>query len=777
MDLDEIKNGPKMDDARNEKQSEEKAVDIKKDEEAQVNGVSEAGPSAEKKSAEGQAKEGSKEKKGKCKKDHKHKKDKSRKKSKKAAKDDSSDEDSTETEATDTPSESESEDSEEEEEERRRKKKKKAKRKAQKKKSKKAKSKRYESSSEESEESEESDDESEDESDRRKKRKSKKSRRLETESEIETEEDNEEAEEDGTAAQNAALQQYLQQMRLQQAQVARNGLQVSRRQTIDRLALQEALNKQKQKAKKKKGRKKDKKPRKGSTLEYKRVDNCWDSNIRNYALKESAEDQLDEFDEYLFTVRRNFNWENKYRDTVVDIKSKLLRDALAEVMKDVRCVSLVEDQPCLDPNILFLYLEDLRTYYKKTLKARVKKEKKSKARRKIKETIKHCRVLVGYLDEDYEDTKKRLYPMLEAGNITFDLLWALFKPNTIAVTSTYGAWDEPRCFKVDYANKENSFIRGDWYCIEGRYLEYDGKNFGLGDFEIDVDHFQGPRRITSLATYPLQYHREKDTVKKTMIERGKRFVELAGMKYRFHKGLAFHKKRKTVLKFNTNGRIMIDPAIFRRIIPNYPISFIKPKDQDDPFQEDDDDSSCGCNHSDSDDPYSARRRNDDDAKERPMTRFKVVFDEDQEPHVVEVPVDEDGNEVPQEKLEKVGKDNKDGEPTKEHEFTEEELLIASPVVLGFAFSEKQWLEFTLSGVTDIQWNDEAFDSLVIPQGRKDVVKALVSSHKFHPAQTIDDVVQGKGKGLVFLLVGLSLSTPRNLRRVLTNICLSMVHLV
>jgi hypothetical protein len=81
----------------------------------------------------------------------------------------------------------------------------------------------------------------------------------------------------------------------------------------------------------------------------------------------------------VFTVRRCFNWENKYRNTYVDIKSKILREALQEIMKDVRSVSLVEDQPCIDPNMLFLYLEETRTFYKKTLKARIKKEKKKKA--------------------------------------------------------------------------------------------------------------------------------------------------------------------------------------------------------------------------------------------------------------------------------------------------------------------------------------------------------------------------------------------------------------
>ena len=75
-------------------------------------------------------------------------------------------------------------------------------------------------------------------------------------------------------------------------------------------------------------------------------------------------------------------------------------------------------------------------------------------------------------------------------------------PNEVAVTSCYGNWDEPRCFKVDYSTHCKTMMRGEWYCIEGRYLEYSGKEFGFGDFEVDIDEFQGPRSITSLATYP-----------------------------------------------------------------------------------------------------------------------------------------------------------------------------------------------------------------------------------------------------------------------------------
>ena len=396
--------------------------------------------------------------------------------------------------------------------------------------------------------------------------------------------------------------------------------------------------------------------------------------------------------------------------------------------------------------MLFLYSEELRTLTKKTLKARLKTEKKRKNKRRIQRMRAEAKLLLSYLDEDYAETRKTLYPMLEAGNITFELIWALFKPNTIAYTTTYGASDEPRAFKVDFANKESSFMRGDWYCVEGQYLEYDGKQFGLGDFECDIEAFKGPRKITSLTTYPLKYHKDPEGTKKQLIARGKRFVGLEGMNYRFHKGLAFMKKKRNVAKVNINGRIMIDPAIFRRINPNYPISLIKRKDPDElPGQDSDDESSCGCGGgSDSDEPEGG----DEGFKPVRDTKFKAVLDKDKKLHIVEVPIDENGREIRQESMEQLP----EGAETK-HEFTEEELLIASPVVLGFAFSEKLWLEFSLNGVVDIEWNEGAFDSLVLPDNQKTIVKALVESHKFHAAKTIDDVVQGKGKGLVAVLHG------------------------
>jgi len=515
------------------------------------------------------------------------------------------------------------------------------------------------------------------------------------------------------------------------------------------------LKKQKDEEDEEEDAKEKSKKKRGSKLEYKRVDQLWDNTIHNYKLQDTADDVEDEYDEYLFNVRRTFDWEGKYKTTVVDIKSKLLKEALSDIMEGVKGVSLVEETPCIDPNLLFLYDEDLRKLVK-VFKAKLRGEKmKKKIRKRTELKVKHVKVLLKYLDKDYAETKKTLYPMLQSGIITFDLLWALFKPNTIAYTSTYGTNDEPRAFKIEYAEKEFGFMKGEWYNIEGRYLEYDGKIWGFGSMEADVSSFKGARKITSLNCYPLKYHKDEAKIRKELIERGKKFVSLQGVHYKSHEGLAYYKKKRSVIKVNINGRIMVDPAIHRRILPNYQVSTVKPKEEDDGDNSSDgyDSDACGCVSSDEDGGENTPLEPVDEER----TKTKVVFDENNEAHIVEVPVDEDGNEIKKEKLDEIKSKDGDAKDTEDKKaiplFTDEEYLIASPVVLGFAFAEKLWLEFTVSGIKDIVWNEGAYESLVLEANTKEIVKALVESHKYHPAESIDDVIQGKGKGLVAVLHG------------------------
>jgi hypothetical protein len=86
-------------------------------------------------------------------------------------------------------------------------------------------------------------------------------------------------------------------------------------------------------------------------------------------------------------------------------------------------------------------------------------------------------------------------------------------------------------------------------------------------------------------------------------------------------------------------------------------------------------------------------------------------------------------------------------------FTEDELLIVSPLVIGFSFPEECWLEFSLLGIQEIEWRKEDFRSLVLPHCIKEKVKDLVSHHQLHEAHTIKNSFSSKGMGLNIVLHG------------------------
>ncbi|KAJ7054051.1 P-loop containing nucleoside triphosphate hydrolase protein [Mycena amicta] len=84
--------------------------------------------------------------------------------------------------------------------------------------------------------------------------------------------------------------------------------------------------------------------------------------------------------------------------------------------------------------------------------------------------------------------------------------------------------------------------------------------------------------------------------------------------------------------------------------------------------------------------------------------------------------------------------------------TDEQYMICTPIVLGFCFGVKRWGGFALDRLEDIVWSDQAFRSLVLGAKQKTLIHSLFNSHKSHSA-AFDDIVRGKGKGLIGLFSG------------------------
>lgn len=75
---------------------------------------------------------------------------------------------------------------------------------------------------------------------------------------------------------------------------------------------------------------------------------------------------------------------------------------------------------------------------------------------------------------------------------------------------------------------------------------------------------------------PSEYHPEEEKLRARLIEGGKKFASLGGVHYKSYSGTAYQKSKKCVVKFNIQqSRVMVDPAIFRRMNPNCYDSTVK----------------------------------------------------------------------------------------------------------------------------------------------------------------------------------------------------------
>ena len=60
-------------------------------------------------------------------------------------------------------------------------------------------------------------------------------------------------------------------------------------------------------------------------------------------------------------------------------------------------------------------------------------------------------------------------------------------------------------------------------------------------------------------------------------------------------------------------------------------------------------------------------------------------------------------------------------------------------------------EFAIAHIKEIVWDPLPFECLVIPNEKKNIIRALVESHKIETERPFDDFVKGKGQGLIILL--------------------------
>jgi hypothetical protein len=227
---------------------------------------------------------------------------------------------------------------------------------------------------------------------------------------------------------------------------------------------------------------------------------------------------------------------------------------------------LIANHVQVEQSLLFHYLSDLEAY-------------RSSNAALDDSTLRHLDLLLDFIKKTYESTTERLTALLEKREITFDLLWAFFKPSTVVYTTCVGT-GKPRCVRYDFGEEKKQMAGLDYFHIGCHYLDFDGKVFGEVSTALGIEKFRGTRQISSLGVFPLSYHQKEEETRAYLDKCGRKFLSLTSVHHCQYQGMAFYMKKNHPVKLFVNSRIMVDAAYFREANPNYARASIEESDSE-----------------------------------------------------------------------------------------------------------------------------------------------------------------------------------------------------
>ncbi len=183
-------------------------------------------------------------------------------------------------------------------------------------------------------------------------------------------------------------------------------------------------------------------------------------------------------------------------------------------------------------------------------------------------TLEHLNLLLDFIRTAYASTIECLGPLLEKHQITYDLLWTLFKPNTLAHTKCFGT-GQPRCVRYEFGEEKKTKDGVEYFHVKARYLDFDGKIFGETSSEHAIEKFRGAKQITALEVFPLQYHPGEKHVRAKLSEYGRKFLSMMDIHLCEYEGKAFYIEKGRVVEIFIKSRVVVDAAYFREENPNY----------------------------------------------------------------------------------------------------------------------------------------------------------------------------------------------------------------
>ncbi|ORY01802.1 P-loop containing nucleoside triphosphate hydrolase protein [Clohesyomyces aquaticus] len=397
-----------------------------------------------------------------------------------------------------------------------------------------------------------------------------------------------------------------------------------------------------------------------------------------------AEGEETEGHAVLLRQKKSADSRKKYEIDSLIIQSPQLKTALGEILNDYPGVCCNLDRLVFEGPFepLVHRWGALLEYMKKDGLDKVTKD--------------HLELLHEILSKELADTIKAFDDYVSNGVVTYEHAWIIFQPGAVVVAPGGPGGNIAIRFKSgSYMTTQED---GNYYRLSCERVDWNGKAFGWAEEYVRLMEFKGVQPIAEMNVFPLSFHPTKETVKLSLIERGKKWSQLAGVRYRSYDGPAVLRTSEGNVLVQTKGRIIVDADTFCKQWDQCKI-YVTPLDS-----------------------------GSSDKHERVENW--------------ENPVSNDNTEL----------SLNEPRASTNQELTDYQYMLCSPLLRGYSMKTKKWMSFYIPHVKDIKWDNRAFDSLVLPASQKKIVLALSKAH-VTGANSFDDVIAGKGKGMILLLSG------------------------
>ncbi|CAE6427141.1 unnamed protein product [Rhizoctonia solani] len=232
---------------------------------------------------------------------------------------------------------------------------------------------------------------------------------------------------------------------------------------------------------------------------------------------------------------------------------------------------------------------------------------------------------------------------------------------------------------------------GTKFVMQGATYSWDGKVFKQEIVPVEIVFFKGLMKADQIPIKILT-----DQAKRDLIERGKIYQKYAGIHYLKYDAFTAISTERGIIKLPAKGRVMIDADGYSRYNLNTPGG------------------------------YQPTTWNTYPSRIPPPVPY---YSPQQQPRI---PHEEYKNDSP---------------------LPDEIICLTPPTHKGWSFVAKAWGSVLVTNLSEITFDELAFDQLVLKSEYKKMIKALVETHSGSGDGLAKDLVSGKGGGMVMVLHG------------------------